>query len=336
MLATWPSDVRRARDLVIAHGWNATAYQIVNPGIQHWFSPHGDAVVGFVEYTGFRVVAGAPVCSLERLAAVVDEFESNATESGRRVCYFGAEARLDSTLANSTKHSRALLGAQPAWNPATWNESIRTHKSLRAQLNRARNKGIKIVEYSADQAMTSADLRSVLARWLKTRGLPPLHFLVEPDTLKRLDDRRIFVARNEDPMAEERVVAFAVLSPVPARDGWLVEQFPRLPIAPNGTIELLLSTAVQTVSESGAKYVTLGLAPLARRGTVGKEDEPWWLRAALNLVSFHGNRFYNFRGLEAFKTKFYPQEWEPVYAIQNSPGFTPGALLAIARAFVAI
>jgi phosphatidylglycerol lysyltransferase len=336
MLASWPSDVRRARDLVIAHGWNATAYQIVNPGIQHWFSPKGDAVVGFVEYTGFRVVAGAPVCSLERLPAVVEEFEGDATESGRRVCYFGAEARLDSTLAHSANHSRALLGAQPAWNPTNWDESIRKHKSLRAQLNRARNKGIRIVEYPAQEAMTSADLRSVLSRWLKTRGLPPLHFLVEPDTLERLDDRRIFVARHEDPMAEEPVVAFAVLSPVPARDGWLIEQFPRLPVAPNGTIELLLSTAVGTVAESGAKYVTLGLAPLARRSAIEKEGEPWWLRAALNLAAFHGNRFYNFRGLEAFKTKFYPEVWEPVYAIQNSPAFSPGALLAIARAFVAL
>jgi phosphatidylglycerol lysyltransferase len=336
MLASWPSDVRRARDLVITHGWNATAYQIVNPGIEHWFSPKGDAVVGFVEYAGFRVVAGAPVCSLERLPEVVTEFESNSTEAGRRVCYFGAEARLDSTLAHSERHSRALLGAQPAWHPARLNESIRQHKSLRAQLNRARNKGISIVEYSANDAMRSADLKRVLSRWLETRGLPPLHFLVEPDTLERLDDRRVFVAKREDSSGTVEVVAFAVLSPVPARDGWLVEQFPRLPAAPNGTVELLLSTAVGSVAESGAEYVTLGLAPLAQRGAIGRDDEPWWLRALLNLAASYGNRFYNFRGLEAFKTKFNPEVWEPVYAIQNSPGFTPGALIAIGRAFVAV
>ena len=336
MLSSWPPDVRRARDLVIACGWNATAYQIVNPGIRHWFSPPGDAVAGFVEYAGFRVVAGAPVCSLERLPAVIEEFESNAAESGRRVCYFGAEARLDSALANSTSHSRALLGSQPIWNPAHWSETIRGHKSLRAQLNRARNKGISIVEYSAEEAMTSSDLRSVLSRWLETRGLPPLHFLVEPDTLERLDDRRIFVARHNDPMAAEPVAAFAVLSPVPARNGWLVEQFPRLPGAPNGTIELLLSRAVDAVADSGAEYVTLGLAPLARRSAISGNDEPWWLRAVLNLAASYGSRFYNFRGLEAFKTKFHPERWEPLYAIQNSPRFTPGALIAIGRAFVAV
>src|SRR5512133_3872786 len=108
MSGSWPTDVKRARELVLAHGWNATAYQIVNPGIGHWFSSAGDAVVGYVQYAGFRIVAGAPVCALERLSEVVSEFESDSRSSKFRVCYFGAEARLDAVLSGSTTHSRAL------------------------------------------------------------------------------------------------------------------------------------------------------------------------------------------------------------------------------------
>src|SRR5690349_12283396 len=51
-------DVRKAQELVRQWGWNATAYQIVNPGIEHWFSRGGDAVIGFVRRHGVRVVAG--------------------------------------------------------------------------------------------------------------------------------------------------------------------------------------------------------------------------------------------------------------------------------------
>jgi phosphatidylglycerol lysyltransferase len=333
MLTSWPADVRRARDLVLEHGWNATSYQIVNPGIRHWFSRAGDAVVGFVPYAGFRIVAGAPVCAYERLPEVVAEFEASSRTDSERVCYFGAEARLDSALQNSKSHSRALLGAQPAWNPSRWGAVVKRHSSLRAQLNRARNKSVAIVEYHAQDAMISADLKRVLSAWLKSRGLPPLHFLVEPATLERLADRRIFVARHNEATAEDHVVAFAVLSPVPARNGWLVEQFPRLPRAPNGTVELLLSSAVGAIAESGAEYVTLGLAPLARRDSIGHWDEPRWLRAALRFAALHGNRFYNFRGLESFKSKFEPETWEPVYAIENSPRFSMKALYAIAGAF---
>lgn len=332
-MPTWPAHVRRARELVLEFGWNATSYQIVNPGISHWFSERNDAVVGYVTYAGYRVVAGAPVCNLERLPDVVDEFERACAAEKKNVCYFGAEARLDGTLASSAGHSRALLGAQPAWDPSHWTEIVNSHSSLRAQLNRASNKSVTVEEYEPPQAMTAHDLHRVLERWLAGRGLPPLHFLVEPETLDRLDDRRIFVARHGEAGTDEPIAAFAVLSPIPARNGWLVEQFPRVPRAPNGTIELLLTHAVEAVAQTGAAYLTLGLAPLARRDIIDHETEPRWLRTTLSFAALHGKRFYNFGGLEAFKAKFKPEEWEPVFAIENSPKFSPRALYAIAGAF---
>src|SRR5829696_1776993 len=108
-------DVPRARSLVLRHGWNATAYQIVNPGIEHWFSPGGDAVIGFVRRHGVRVVAGAPVCAEERLAEVVGEWERDAAASRDRVCYFGAAGRINELLEGSPGYSTVVLGAQPVW-----------------------------------------------------------------------------------------------------------------------------------------------------------------------------------------------------------------------------
>lgn len=37
------------RDLVLRYGWNTLAYQILNPGIAHWFQPGGEGVVGYVD-----------------------------------------------------------------------------------------------------------------------------------------------------------------------------------------------------------------------------------------------------------------------------------------------
>jgi phosphatidylglycerol lysyltransferase len=314
----------------MAHGWNATAYQLVNPGIAHWFAGEGDAVVGYVRAAGVRVVAGAPVCPPERLAAVAAAFERDAAAAGDGVCYFGAEGRLDALYRDGPAHARALLGAQPAWDPARWADAVAGHASLRAQLNRARNKGVRVEEWRAEVAGGAPALRGVLAAWLGTRGLPPLHFLVEPATLDRLDDRRVLVAVR-GAGADARVVAFTVLSPVPARAGWLVEQFPRAPEAPNGTVELLLDAAVRAVAADGARYVTLGLAPLAGAAVGG--EGPLWLRLAFRWARAHGRRFYNFAGLEAFKAKFRPERWEPVYAIARGRRFSPRALWAVAAAF---
>src|SRR5690349_6232631 len=100
------------------HGWNATAYQIINPGIFHWFSRRHEAVVGYVRFHHTRVVAGAPVCRVEDLPAVTADFEQESGMTGYSVCYFGAESRLENLLRDSPQHSMVLLGAQPSFAPA--------------------------------------------------------------------------------------------------------------------------------------------------------------------------------------------------------------------------
>jgi len=322
-------EFRRARTLILEHGWNATAYQILNPGIDLWFANAGDGVVGYVRHRRTLVVAGAPVCAEHRLDDIATEFVAYARAQGCRICYFGAGDRLESRYAGDPLWSRVLLGAQPVWDPREWSDSVARRASLRAQFNRARNKRIAIREWSSADAENDPALRKCLTEWLSTRGLPPLHFLVEPETLSSLKDRRIFVAE----LGTQEVVAFTVLSPVPARNGWLVEQIVRGAKAPNGTAELLIDAAMRAIGESGATYATLGLSPLSQRAGISPPPQPLWLRLVLKWVRLHGARFYNFGGLDAFKAKFNPQAWEPIYAIAEGRSFPPAALNAIAGAF---
>ena len=317
----------RARDLVLAYGWNTTAYQILNPGFRLWFSTSHPAVVGYVRNARRRVVGGAPVCAADDLSAVVEEFERDATHCGEHVVYFGAEARLEALTRGDSRHAAVQLGAQPAWNPSDWPAIAASHASLRAQLNRARNKGVTVTRWASETAERNPALERVLGEWLGTRGLPPLHFLVEPETLGDLRDRRVFVAERDG-----APVGFLVASPIPARNGWLTEQFVRGHGAPNGTAELMIDAAVRWMIDEHADYVTLGLAPLSRRA--GEDvHASWWNRLAFGWARAHGRRFYNFEGLDAFKAKFCPDHWEAVYAVSNERAFSLLSLYAIGAAF---
>ncbi|MDQ2766601.1 MAG: DUF2156 domain-containing protein [Gemmatimonadota bacterium] len=322
------SGAERARALVLAHGWNATAYQILNPGIAHWFARAGDAVIGFVTRSGVRVVAGAPVCAPERLHDVVAEFAADARAHGDRVCYFGAGARLELVIRGDGPRGTVGLGAQPSWDPRRWEGIVARRASVRAQLNRARNKGVAIACWSAERAQNSPELARLLAEWLEGRGLPPLHFLIETDTIALTRDRRIIVASRA-----ERAVAYLVASPVPARRGWLIEQIVRGRAAPNGTTELLVDAAMRALASEGAEYVTLGLAPLSRQSRWADPAVPAWLRLVLRWVRAHGRRFYDFDGLDRFKSKFAPEEWEEIVAIDDRAPFSMRALWAITAAF---
>jgi phosphatidylglycerol lysyltransferase len=318
----------RARALVLEHGWNATAYQILNPGIAHWFARAGDAVVGYVTRSRVRVVAGAPVCADDRLREVVAEFAADARDAGERVCYFGAGERLERVLQSSGACGTVGLGAQPSWDPRRWEGIVARRASLRAQLNRARNKRVTIASWSAERAHHHPELERLLAEWLEGLGLPPLHFLIETDTITLTRDRRILVASRD-----ERAVAYLVASPVPARRGWLIEQLVRGRAAPNGTSELLVDAAMRSLAQEGAEYVTLGLAPLSRQSRWSDPTVPAWLRLLLRWMRAHGKRFYDFDGLDRFKTKFAPEAWEEIVAIDDRAPFSMRAIWAIAAAF---
>ena len=322
------NELYRVHDCILRHGWNSTCYQLLNPGFRYWVSGGGDAVAGYVEYAGTRIVGGSPVCAFERLTDVVDEFELDSAVLGLRVCYFASEARLESVIAERAGYAITQLGAQPVWNPKTLAENIRTKSSLRGQLNRAFNKGLIVEEWSASKATGNPALEKLLTGWLSTHGLPSLHFLVEPETLSLLEDRRIFVA-----LIDGEAVGFLNASPIPGRNGWLVEQFVRGSKAPNGTVEMMLSHAAEVFAEEGYEYLTLGLSPLTQQARTELHKASPMIRFLLKWARAHGKRFYDFAGLEFFKTKFEPEYWEPIYAISNEPKFSLRALYAIACAF---
>ncbi len=323
-----PHIVARARDLVLRYGWNTMAYQILNPGMMLWFHPQGDAVVGYVHAQGYRVVAGAPVCEPSCLKEVASAFEAEASRAGQRVCYFGAQDRMVLVLDSGKPLSALLLGAQPVWRPHLWADRIARKASLRAQLSRARNKKVIITEWDTTRATNHPELLRCLDVWLQTRRLPPLHFLVEADTLGQLEDRHVFVAEQAG-----TVVGFLVASPVPRRNGWLVEQIIRTPAAPNGTTELLLDAAMRTLAAAGAGYVTLGMAPLSRRAGIVQSRQAVGTLVLLATVRVYGQRYYHFDGLDSFKAKFLPQWWEPVYAISREKHLSLRTMYAIAGAF---
>ncbi len=350
------AELARARALVLAHGWNSTSHQVLDRGMRRWFSRAGDAVVGYVSAAGLRVVAGAPVAPDERLEGVAAEFEADARRSGEQVCYFAAEERFVAALGGG-RHVGHVIGLQPIWEARSWGTRFDAKASLRAQRNRAANKGVTVAEEPAATEL-GPELRACHAAWLRHKRLPRLRFLAHSDASRAdprvMRDRRLFVARwaagHGDGPDPGRVVAYLCACPVPRRRGWLVEKVVRHPAAPNGTAELLIDAALRALAAE-ADRLTLGLAPLAtvvagrrapddaRPATDGpaaraRDGAPAWLSRLERAAVRHGRRLYDFAGLQAFKGKFDPDAWEPVYLLSTEPRLTPRTLLALGAAFL--
>jgi phosphatidylglycerol lysyltransferase len=292
-----PSDRDRVLELLRGHAWNATSFQVLEEGFRYAFDERVDACVAYVETAGAWVVAGAPIASADDFGAVVGRFIERARAARKRLSFFAVEDR----FLHATGLASIRIGEQPTWDPLSWNRTVEGAKSLREQLRRARAKGVAVrrVGHTVMGDATSAERRAVeelIGRWLGSRGMAPMGFLVDVQPFGFPEERRYFVAERAG-----RVVAFLAAVPIYARGGWLLEDLLRDPAAPNGTTELVVDVAMRALAEEGSRYVTLGLAPLAgASGWLGVVKE--WTRA-----------LYDFEGVRAFKAKLRPHAWEPIY-----------------------
>ncbi|HET6984646.1 MAG TPA: DUF2156 domain-containing protein [Myxococcaceae bacterium] len=293
---------RRVLAVLRRHGWNATSFQVLEPGFQYWFADE-DACVAYVDTGRSWVAAGAPLTAPARLREVAEAFHRRALEARRRLAFFAVEQRVVKAL-----DWRSLnIGEQPEWDADSWPETLRTSSSLREQLRRARAKGVSVRLASAGElSSTDSPLRGALERlvagWLRRHEMAPMGFLVQVDPLTLLEEHRVYVAEQED-----QLVGFLSASPIFARPGWLLQNLIRAPEAPNGTTELLVDHAMRDAARSEGEdspMVTLGLAPLAGQ-----------VVPALRLARSAGSVLFDFEGLRAFKARLRPTRWSPIHLV---------------------
>ncbi|MFP2910170.1 phosphatidylglycerol lysyltransferase domain-containing protein, partial [Pyxidicoccus sp. 3LFB2] len=237
----------RVLELLRRYGWNATSFQVLQPGFGYWFDPAGDACVAYVDTGGAWVAAGAPIAPPERFPAVVAGFQEAARAAGRRVCFFATEPRFTQLAP-----MQALpVGEQPVWDPSHWDEVVRSSRSLREQLRRARSRGVTVSEVPASvledpEHPTRQALDGLKSRWLASRRMAPMGFLVQLRPYAFARERRAFAAE-----VQGRVVGLLAVSPVYAREGWFLQDLLRDPEAPNGTAEALVDAAMRAASAEG-------------------------------------------------------------------------------------
>ncbi len=299
------------------YGWNATSFQILEAGYKYFFSEE-EACVAYVDTGGCWVAAGAPIAAPPALREATERFIAAARAAGRRACFFATESR----FLEASGLPAMCIGEQPAWDPACWLDTLQKSKSLREQLRRARAKGVTVRQVSAPELEDPSSparlaIERLANRWLDSRQMAPMSFLVQLSLFTDARERRCLIAERDG-----QLVGVLGMIPIYARGGWFCEDFLRDPAAPNGTVELLVDAAMRQAAQSGSRYLTLGLAPLA-----GQVPRP--LRAARKW----GSALFDFEGLRAFKDKLRPQKWVPIYLSYPADHSGVSALRDVLTAF---
>jgi phosphatidylglycerol lysyltransferase len=197
--------------------------------------------------------------------------------------------------------------------------------SLRASLNKAEREGITFEIIAAERVGAVLDeLERVSDAWLAEHE-------VREKTFSLGSFKRNYIAASPVAVLKQhgRIIAFANIFTTALKNEATVDLMRFDPSAPNGSMEMLFVRLLLYFKQEGYAWFSLGMAPLA--GLSENPAAPVWHRMGRAAYD-HGEAFYNFRGLRAFKNKFDPQ-WSARYmAVAGGRS----ALLAIADVTVLI
>ncbi|MDK7194794.1 bifunctional lysylphosphatidylglycerol flippase/synthetase MprF [Aerococcus urinae] len=147
------------------------------------------------------------------------------------------------------------------------------------------------------------DLRQISDQWLNKRE--EMSFSMGAFYEDYLARERIAVLRDE-----KAIYAFASIMPI-SEDMISIDLMRYISHDAGDVMQMLILQLLQWAKDLGYHRFVLGMAPLANVGTksyASPRDK------TLHLVYDFGNRFYGFKGLRAYKSKFRP-EWENRYII---------------------
>lgn len=178
-------------------------------------------------------------------------------------------------------------------------------RSLRHAERRAAREGASFEVVPVDRvAALIPELAAISDAWLDAKGQREKAF-----SLGRFDPA--YIARFDCAVVrvDGRIVAFANLWKTASKRELSVDLMRHAEGSPPGVMDYLFVSLMLWGQAEGYRRFSLGLAPLS--GIEGRRLAPLWSKAA-SMLFRHGERFYGFKGLRAYKEKFAPI-WEPRY-----------------------
>jgi phosphatidylglycerol lysyltransferase len=199
------------------------------------------------------------------------------------------------------------------------------NKSLRNSYNKMLRNGYKAsVQEPPHSPRMLRELRTISSDWLSSRGTKEMGFSLGWFDEDYLNTCPILLVRD----GEGFIDAFAnIVTEFHANEA-AVDLMRHRSYSEKGIMDFLFVSLFQWAKEKEIVAFNLGLSALSG---VGENPEDPALERTLHFMYENIDRFYNFKGLHAFKEKFHP-EWSPRYLVFPEAGNLPAVSLSLIRA----
>ncbi len=312
----------RAETIVGHYGRTALARATLFEDKAYFFGPT-DTVTAYAVSQRGAMVLGDPIGPPDQVAEAIRLFRQHCSRNDWIPAYV-------STLPDHLEAYRAAgfdtvcIGYEAIVHLEGFTLEGSENKGLRYAVNRMEKQGYQAIVHQPpleDDLLYS--LHEISNAWLAIRHGGEMRF-----SNGWFNDRYI---RNGPAIvvhaADGKPTAFANLVPEYQKNEMTIDLMRHYQQVEHGTMEFLFARMLQWARENGRDTFSLGLSAIVG---VGEKPEDPRVEKALHTISEYVSRFYNFKGLHAFKEKFHPQ-WEPRYLVYPGAASLPLVLTTLLR-----
>jgi phosphatidylglycerol lysyltransferase len=275
------------------------------------FSDKGDAFIMYGRQGRSWIALFDPVGDRSAMPELVWRFVETARAAGCRAVFYQISPALLSHCADAGLRA-FKLGELAVSDLSTFEMKGGKWANLRQTASRAQRDGLTFeVVMPEDVPGVMDELAAVSNAWLEDHNAKEKGFSLGAFTPDYILAQPVGILKLEG-----KIVAFANILITGAKDEGTIDLMRFSPDAPKGSMDFLFVQIMEYLRAEGFSHFNLGMAPLS--GMSKRETAPVWDRIG-STVFEHGERFYNFKGLRAFKSKFHPQ-WHPRYLAVSGGG----------------
>lgn len=267
------------------------------------FAENGSAFIMYARQGRSWIALFDPVGPVVEWAPLIWRFVEMARASGGRAVFYQVAPENLALYADAGLVA-FKLGEEARIDLPTFELKGAKRANLRNSFNRCEKAGLAFALVPADGVPVLLDeLRAVSDDWMAAHNVREKRFSLGAFIPAYIALRPVAIVRQEG-----RIVAFASLMMTGERVEASIDLMRFSTNAPPAVMEYLLLRLVLHFKAEGYLRFNLGMAPLS--GLSASAVGLW--QQVGRAVYERGDRFYNFSGLRAFKSKFGPQ-WEARY-----------------------
>ncbi len=261
---------------------NSSAIALLDPACSIFWQPGIEGFIGYrVEY-GCAIAFGDPVCEEENKPSLATAFCDHCKTNKLRLVFVTTTETFSDWAKRHICHSLLQIGDDLIMDPQSDPKAGSKGRILRKKENHSTQEGVTVTEYTDQNPELEKKLEEVGFSWLKARHGPQI-FLTHMHLFSDRKGKRWFYATHKN-----EVVGVLALDQIAGKNGWLVNLLMPTKTAPNGTSELMVLRAIETLRQEGCTYLSFGVTPSSELGeTEGlSKGLVWFLKYVFKAVKY--------------------------------------------------